>query len=129
MKQPNGFVGPTHPNHVYKLIKSLYGLKQAPRAWNSKFTSFLPTFGFKAALSYSSLFVKSDGEDVILLLLYVDNIILSGSSTSKIQFVIIDLASLFDLKDMGKLTYFWGLQIQYQHDGSLLVNQSKYAKE
>lgn len=103
LKQPNGFVGPTHPN---RLIKSLYGLKQAPRAWHSKFTSFLPTLGFRAALSNSNLFVKSDGEDVILLLLYIDNIILTGSSRSKIQSLITDLASAFDLKD--KLTYFWG---------------------
>ncbi|KAM1022121.1 hypothetical protein ACFX2J_042926 [Malus domestica] len=77
---------------VVRLIKSLYGLKQAPRVWNSKFTSFLPALGFKAALSDSSLFVHSDGTDVTLLLLYVDDIILTGSSALKIQYVITDLA-------------------------------------
>ncbi|CAN6713955.1 unnamed protein product [Malus baccata var. baccata] len=108
MMQPQGFVDPTYPNHVCRLVKSLYGLKQAPRAWNSKFTSFLPALGFQPALSDSSLFVKVDDGDVILLLLYVDDIILTGSSSHKIQSVITSLA---------------------ESDGSLMVTQSKYAKE
>lgn len=45
MKHPQGFVDPSHPHYVCKLVKSLYGLKHAPRAWNSKFTSYLPTLG------------------------------------------------------------------------------------
>ncbi|KAM1157712.1 hypothetical protein ACFX10_028194 [Malus domestica] len=58
----------------------------------------------------TSLFIKVDGSDVILLLLYVDDIILNGSNCEKIQSVIDSLADVFDLKDMGKLTYFLGLQ-------------------
>ncbi|XP_068338942.1 uncharacterized protein [Pyrus communis] len=102
---------------------------QAPQAWNSKFTSFLLALGFQTALSDSSLFVKVDDGDVILLLLYVDDIILTGSSSCKLQSVINNLAEVFELKDMGRLTYFLGLQIHYNSDGSLLVTQSKYAKE
>lgn len=64
-----------------------------------------------------------------LLLLYIDGIILTGSSVFKIQSVITNLATIFYLKDMGILTYFLGLHIQYQPDGSLLVNQLKYANE
>ncbi|KAM1732083.1 hypothetical protein ACFX11_017881 [Malus domestica] len=94
--------------------------EEAPRAWNSKFTSFLPALGFKTALSDSSLFVKVDDGDVILLLLYVDNIILTGSSSQKIQSVITNLAEVFDLKVMGRLTYFLGWQIHYHSDGSLM---------
>ena len=66
-------------------MKSLYGLKQAPRAWNSKFTSYLGALGFGASTSDSSLFVKKDGLDMIILLLYVDDIILTGSNSVKIQ--------------------------------------------
>lgn len=116
-------------DHVCKLIKSLYGLKQAPRAWNSKFTSYFPALGFRTSLSDTSLLVKVDGDDIILLLLYMDDIILTGLSTNKIQVVIQDLAKVFDLKDMGKLTFFLGLHIQYKDDGSLFVTQSKYTKE
>ena len=111
------------------MVKSLYGLKQAPRAWNSKFTSYLPTLGSIVSSSDTSLFVKNDGQDVIVLLLYVDDIILTRSSATKVQSVIQDLAGVFDLKDMGRLTYFMGLQIQYRDNGDIYVNLSKYAKD
>ncbi|CAN6714288.1 unnamed protein product [Malus baccata var. baccata] len=77
----------------------------------------------------TSLFVKADDGDVIIMLLYVDDIILIGSSITKVQSVISQLAAVFDLKDMGQLTYFLGLQIQYQMDGSIFVNQSKYTTD
>ncbi|XP_048424280.1 uncharacterized mitochondrial protein AtMg00810-like [Pyrus x bretschneideri] len=106
-----------------------YGFKQAPRAWNSKFTSYLPAVGFQSFSSDSSLFVKIDGDDIILLLLYVDDIILTGSDSTKIQSIIDDLAGVFELKDMGRLTYFLGLHIQYKDDGSLFISQAQYAKD
>lgn len=129
MKQPQGFVNSKFPNHACKMVKSLYGLKQAPRTWNSKFTSYLPYLGFTSSMSDTSLFVKNDQDDVIILLLYVGDIILTGSNVSKIQSVVHDLAEVFDLKDMGKLIYFLGLHIHYQEDGSLFINQSKYARD
>lgn len=73
-----------HPNHVCRLVKSLYGLKQATRAWNAKFTSYLPVLGFKTSLSNTSIFVKVDEDNVTILLLYVDNIILTGSNPTKV---------------------------------------------
>ncbi|KAM1422622.1 hypothetical protein ACFX2I_004733 [Malus domestica] len=129
MQQPQGFVDQENPTHVCKLVKSLYGLKQAPRAWNSKFTSYLPALGFTPSLSDSSLFVKTDNEDIILLLLYVDDIILTGSNSIKVQGIINNLAAVFDLKDMGRLSYFLGLHIHYNDDGSLFISQSKYAAD
>lgn len=76
------------PNHVCKLVKSLYRLKQPPRVWNEKFTSYLPIMGFQMSQSNNSLFVKCDGNDVITLLLYVDDIILTRSNSTKVQAVI-----------------------------------------
>lgn len=72
--------------------------------------------------------MKSD-KDVITLMLYVDDVILNGSSETKIQQVVLDLAEVFDLKDMSKFTYFLRLQIQYQEDGSLFISQSRYARD
>ena len=129
MKQPQGFIDPSYPSHVCKLVKSLYGLKQAPRAWNSKFTSYLAVVGFHASASDTSLFVKKDESDITILLLYVDDIILTGSNPVKIQTVIQDLSTIFELKDLGQLTYFLGLQVQYKTDGSVFVSQSKYIKD
>lgn len=110
-----------------KLHRSLYGLKQAPRAWNSKFTRYLPALRFKASHSDPSLFVKSTEYDLIVLLLYVDNIIITGSNEQLIQEVISDLGSVLDMKDMGKLTYFLGLQVSYPTPSAIFVNKTKYA--
>ncbi|CAN6704355.1 unnamed protein product [Malus baccata var. baccata] len=77
--------------------------------------------GFTMSQSDTSLFVKYDGVDVIALLLYVDDIILTGSNPEKVQPVITELGDMFDLKDMGKLSYFLGLQITYKLNGDIFL--------
>ncbi|VVA37944.1 PREDICTED: Retrovirus-related Pol poly from transposon, partial [Prunus dulcis] len=129
MKQPQGFVDSQYPNHVCKLQKSLYGLKQAPRAWNAKFTGYLPTLGFSVSHSDPSLFVKKTEVAVVILLLYVDDIIITGSDPSLVTSVIQALSEVFELKDLGKLKYFLGLEVQYHSEGKIFVNQAKYARD
>ncbi|KAI5322358.1 hypothetical protein L3X38_031430 [Prunus dulcis] len=129
MKQPLGFIDDHYPDYVCRLRKSLYGLKQAPRAWNAKFTRYLPALGFVSSHSDPSLFVKHDGPNVVILLLYVDDIIITGSSSTLVQSVIDDLGQVFDMKDIGQLTYFLGLEVSYQSNGDLFVNQAKYARD
>ncbi|XP_017189188.2 uncharacterized mitochondrial protein AtMg00810-like [Malus domestica] len=85
--------------------------------------------GFTASLSDTSLFTKKDGDDLVILLLYVDDIILTGSNTSKINIAIQELSEVFDLKDLGRLTFFLGLQIDYKDNGDIFVNQTKYIKD
>lgn len=80
--QPSGFVDATKPSHVCRLNKSLYGLKQAPRAWYSRFTTYLLSIGFVVTKSDASLFVYHHGSEMAYLLLYVDDILLTTSSTS-----------------------------------------------
>uniref|UniRef100_A0A2N9FVX0 Uncharacterized protein n=1 Tax=Fagus sylvatica TaxID=28930 RepID=A0A2N9FVX0_FAGSY len=116
MIQPPGFVHSDYPNHVCKLHKSLYGLKQAPRAWFERFTSHLLTIGFTASTADPSLFVFRQGSTLLYLLLYVDDIILTGNSTAAITSLITQLAVTFELKDLGPLRYFLGLQIEYGTD-------------
>jgi transposase InsO family protein len=128
MRQPPGFVDPNHPSHVCLLQKSIYDLRQAPRAWFEKFSSHLLTIGFTASLADPSLFVYKNGSTVIYLLLYVDDIILTGSVPAAIQELIRDLAQAFELKDLGPLKYFLGLQVEYTPSG-LLVHQTKYATD
>ncbi|KAM1777797.1 hypothetical protein ACFX11_044412 [Malus domestica] len=128
MCQPQGFFDSDHPKFVCKLDRSLYGLKQAPRAWNERFTRFLLTLGFKSSYADPSLYVKHDGQSVVVLLLYVDDIILSGDNETQVQAVITQLTSEFDMKDLGLLHYFLGLQIEYQPHG-LLVHQSMYVSD
>ncbi|XP_048431488.1 uncharacterized mitochondrial protein AtMg00810-like [Pyrus x bretschneideri] len=85
--------------------------------------------GFHASLSDTSLFVKNNGADIIILLLYVDDIILIGSNSVQVQQVIHELSEVFELKDLGRLSYFLGLQISYQSNGDIFVNQSKYIND
>ncbi|CAN6708560.1 unnamed protein product [Malus baccata var. baccata] len=129
MTQPPGFQSVAYPSqYVCKLNKSLYGLKQAPRAWNERFTSYLPGLGFQSSFADPSLFVKHNGAGTVVLLLYVDDIILTGSSSTLIDDVIMELTKEFDMKDLGQLSYFLGLQVSYQ-SGGLFVSQSKYIKD
>lgn len=79
MGQPRGFVDPNYPNHVCKLHKALYGLKQAPRAWRARFSQFVISRGFKVCQTETSLFVRYDKNSFTILLVYVDDILLTGN--------------------------------------------------
>ncbi|GKB27736.1 ribonuclease H-like domain-containing protein [Tanacetum coccineum] len=82
MHQPPGFVDPHHPDYVCHLQRSLYGLKQAPCAWFQRFASYATRVGFQHSKTDSSLFIFHRGTDIAYLLLYVDDIILTASSTA-----------------------------------------------
>lgn len=87
--------------------------------------STLPGLGFTSSYVDPSLFMKSNGHCLVVLLLYVDDIILTGNVESHVQAVISQLTKKFDMKDLGLLHYFLGLQIEYQSQG-IFVHQSKY---
>ena len=106
MAQPLGFEDPLYPKSVCKFHKSLYGLKQAPRAWNKRFTTFLPTLGFQHTYVDSSLFVRHLVVGVIILLVYVDDIIITRSNSSEIHNIIRSFAAEFEITDLGVLRFF-----------------------
>ena len=128
MAQPQGFIDSATPGYVCKLHKSLYGLKQAPRAWFERFTSQLENLGFTASSADPSLFTYKSHNEILYLLLYVDDIILTGTSPSLITNLITTLQQTFELKDLGPLHYFLGLQLQY-HEVGFSVHQTKYATD
>lgn len=123
--QPPGFVDTAHPDMVCRLNKSLYGLKQAPRAWYSRFATFLLTLGFAEAKSDTSFFVLRSGTDTVYLLLYVNDIVLTASSTRLLQWTISALQSEFSMKDLGTLHHFLGVSVTRQPFG-LLLSQRQY---
>nr|GEZ68879.1 hypothetical protein [Tanacetum cinerariifolium] len=100
VSQPDGFVDPDNPNHVYKLKKALYGLKQALRAWYDMLSSFLLFEDFSKGSVDLTLFIRRNGNDLIL----------------------------FKMSMMGKISFFLGLQIS-QNPRGVFINQSKYALE
>ncbi|KAA0054997.1 putative mitochondrial protein [Cucumis melo var. makuwa] len=128
MQQPQGFVDKTRPNLVCKLRKSLYGLKQAPRAWFECFTAHLLTLGFNASNDNSSLFVRKIGKSTTYLLLYADDIIITGNNHPYIDVLISQLQQKFDTTDLGMSKYFLGLEILRNSSG-IFVTQTKYAKD
>ncbi|GJV28694.1 ribonuclease H-like domain-containing protein [Tanacetum coccineum] len=128
MHQPPGFVDTTHPDYVCHLQRSLYGLKQAPRAWFQRFTSFITRVGFQHSKTDASLFVFHRGSDIAYLLLYVDDIVLTASSTALLQRIITVLHGEFAMTDLGSLNYFLGISAQRSSSG-LFLSQSKFAEE
>lgn len=109
MKQPPGFVHLDFPDYACKLKKAIYGLKQAPCAWFYKFSSFLLSSGFTCSLSDTSMFVYKSGGNIIILLLYIDDIILTSNFVSLFTTFIDLLSRKFPMKDLGDLHYFLGV--------------------
>ena len=128
MRQPPGFEDKEHPDYVCHLHKAIYGLKQAPRAWFDKFSSYLLEFGFTCNVKDPSLFVYQKGKDVIMLLLYVDDMVLTGNNKTLLQHLLDSLKKQFRMKDMGPLSYFLGIQAHFTPTG-LFLNQEKYGTD
>ncbi|RVW40069.1 Retrovirus-related Pol polyprotein from transposon RE1 [Vitis vinifera] len=115
-------------NKVCHLRRALYGLKQAPRAWFAKFSSTIFRLGYTASPYDSALFLHCTDKDTILLLLYVDDMIITGNDLSGIQELKDFLSQQFEMKDLGHLSYFLGLEITHSTDG-LYITQAKYASD
>lgn len=113
------------PTHVCKLRKAIYGLKQAPRAWYTELTNFLLSTGFKQSMANTSLFILHHATTPIYLIVYVDNIIVTGPTATTLDFFIKSLANRFSLKDLGALSYFLGVEVTPTSKG-LFLSQRKY---
>lgn len=112
MTQPFGFEDHNHPTAVRRLIMSIYGLKQAPRAWFEKLQTTLISQGFKNAITDHSLFVLHTPTLQIFILVYIDDILITGNSEVATQSLIQKLNMQFSLKDLGEINYFLGVEVQ-----------------
>ena len=99
------------PFHICKLDKALYGLKQAPRAWYSRLSMKLQTLGFAPSKSDTSLFIFTNPQLSMFVLIYVDDIIVTSSSNDAITKLLKNLGSEFALKDLGDLHFFLGIEV------------------
>ena len=125
MEQPLGFVDPQHPTAVCKLSKTLYGLKQSPRAWYTKLSTCLLAWNFKMSQVDTSMFLFTQQSIVIIVLVYVDDLIITGSNPTMINQLITSLHQQFALKDLGPLHYFLGVEA-FRTPFGLCLTQSKY---
>ncbi|GKB86687.1 ribonuclease H-like domain-containing protein [Tanacetum coccineum] len=128
MHQPPGFQDPRHPDHVCLLQRSLYRLRQAPKAWFQRFAAYAARVGFHHSRCDTSLFIYRHGSNTAYLLLYVDNIVLTASSSTLLQHVIGSLHAEFSMTDIGPLNYFLGISVT-RNTSEMFLSQSKYATE
>lgn len=125
MRPPPGFRG-SDKNKVCLLKKSLYGLKQAPRCWFEKFSSSLISYGFSQSGSDYSLFILDRGTEYIQVLVYVDDLVVSASSSALLESFKTYMKTCFHMKDLGVSKYFLGLELSRSPLGIYLC-QRKYA--
>ncbi|CAI5479185.1 unnamed protein product [Closterium sp. Yama58-4] len=128
MTQPPGYEDGT--GRVCKLNKSIYGLKQAPRCWYQKLAAVLEEMGFRTSSCDESLFLKGEGEKLVLFLVYVDDILLFSSSMKEIQKVQQQLMKNFKCKNLGEVKYYLGMHVERDPDHRWLkLHQEKFIKE
>ncbi|XP_020700205.1 uncharacterized protein LOC110112350 [Dendrobium catenatum] len=128
MKQPIGFIDSHYPTHVCKLNKALYGLKQAPRQWFEMLTGFLRQLEFTASHSDPSLLIHWKGDSKVYVLIYVDDIIVTGSNPSTINHLLGQLTHRFKMRTLGTINQFLGITVLPTPTG-LLLQQTRYAEE
>ncbi|GJV01581.1 retrovirus-related pol polyprotein from transposon TNT 1-94 [Tanacetum coccineum] len=103
VSQPEGFLDPDNPTHVYKLKKSLYGLKQAPRAWYDMLSSFLLSQKFSKGVVDPTLFTQKEGKYILMVQIYVDDIIFASTDPSLCDIFADKMSSKFKMSMMGKI--------------------------
>ena len=126
IKHPIGM--PSLPNIVCKLKRSLYGLKHAPRVSFEKFRTTLLVISFLQSSYYPSLFLQRTSKGIVILLVYVDDIVITDPDQEAVTTIKQLLHTTFHIIDLGQLTYFLGLEVQFQHKG-IFVTQHKYNQD
>jgi hypothetical protein len=127
VEKPQGFKVHDMETHVCRLKKDLYGLKQEPRVWYDMIDNFLTRLGFTKSSAYPNLYFKVVDDGSVILLLYTDDLFLTGVE-NLISECKRKLAAEFEMKDLGMMHYFLGLEVWKRHD-EIFLNQGKYAVE
>jgi hypothetical protein len=127
IEQPKGFVVHNEKSHVCRLKKSLYGLKQAPRVWYEKMDGFLMSLGFNKCNVDPNLYYHNDGNKCLILVLYVDDLFLTGSERLIVECKQA-LTAKFEMKDLGLMHYFLGLEV-WKRTYEIFLSQGKYTME
>ena len=126
MDQPLSYEDLDHPNHVCKLKKALYGLKQAPQAWHERISQYLVTIGFVMADADHSLYLCKSEKGFVFVTIYVDDLIIGGDHLDEVEHIKGLLKQEFEMKDLGELRFFLGIEIIRTKTG-IWLSQRKYA--
>ncbi|KAJ9542381.1 hypothetical protein OSB04_028887 [Centaurea solstitialis] len=116
--QPEGFIKPGNENKVYRLAKALSRLKQAPRAWNMKLDQTLKSLDFKKCTLEQAVYTRISKDSMLLVGIYVDDLIVTGSSKEDLQKFKSQMEEKFEMSDLG-----------YPNRGGISIKQSGYANK
>ncbi|CAL8157474.1 unnamed protein product [Prunus armeniaca] len=125
MDLPHGIPVTSNEGVVCKLRKSLYGLKQSPIAWFGRFATSMKKFGYVQSNSDHTLFLKRHKGKLTALIIYVDDMIVVGNDQAEMQNLQKYLASEFEMKSLGDLKYFLGIEVARSKHG-IFLSQRKY---
>ncbi|WJZ91855.1 hypothetical protein VitviT2T_010895 [Vitis vinifera] len=117
---PGCMVSEKQCQKVCKLKKSLYGLKQSPRAWFGRFTKSMRAFGYRQSNSDHTLFQKKQHGKITALIVYVDDMVVTGNDPEEIKTLQNYLSREFEMKDLGPLKYFFGIEVSRSSEGIFL---------
>ena len=123
---PGCMIPKVHCRKVRKLKKSLYGLKQSSRAWFGRFTKSMRSFGYHQSNSDHTLFLKKQHGKITALIVYVDDMVVTGNDPDERKAQQSYLSSEFEMKDLGHLKYFLGIEVS-RSDKGIFLSQRKYA--
>ncbi|KAK4385580.1 Retrovirus-related Pol polyprotein from transposon RE2 [Sesamum angolense] len=127
VEQPQGFIAKGSEEKVLRLKKALYGLKQAPRAWYSRIDKYFIDRGFRRSLSEPTLYIKSQGNDTLIISLYVDDLIYTGNNEKMIQDFKENMMKTFEMRDLGIMHFFLGIEINQEKE-EIFICQRKYTE-
>ena len=112
---------------MYKLLKALYGLRESPRDWYECLDEYLTKLGFQRSNIDLCLYVKKEGENIIYILIYVDDLLICSKNKELIRNVKRLLSNRFKIKDLGEIKEYLGININYDYkDGKMDFSQEKY---
>jgi hypothetical protein len=126
MDQSDGFAVKGQEGMVCKLLKSLYGLKQTPKQWHEKFDKTLTSVGFVVNEADKCVYYRFDGGEGVALCLYVDDILIFGTSVNVIKEVKEFLSQNFEMKDLGEADVILNIKLVREGDGGVTLLQSQY---
>lgn len=115
-------------SEVCKLNRSLYGLKQTLRTWFEKFQLILLQFNFVQSQNDFFFFLYKTSTRIVLLLIYVDDIVITGTNSSLITQLQHHIRNSFHMKDLNQLTYFLRLEV-HSNSFSIFLHQHKYTQD
>ncbi|KAG2962703.1 hypothetical protein PC119_g25725 [Phytophthora cactorum] len=112
-----------------ELVKAIYGLKQASRVWNETFDEFVCSIGFQVSTFDPCLYIEFVDGHCVLVLVYVDDVLITGSSPELISRTTNDLKTRFEMTDSGKCVFVLGIELVDGPDGSVTMCQRRYVDD